>query len=129
MQLRKNSLYTLIFFAVCALLFVAVRARWIGHLLTWDEAMNLCSIRSFVSEGEDVFSFWFWRHPPLFCILTLPLMPLRAGFAERAEGLAIAVALVTFVMLFVLNRRVFVARDDPGFHSLPDLGSMQTGGL
>jgi len=91
-------------------LFIAFRVRWIGHLLTWDEAMNLCSIRSFVSPGTDAFSFWFWRHPPLLFICTMLLAPLSHGFAERVELLSVGVGVVTLVVLFLLNRKIFGER-------------------
>jgi 4-amino-4-deoxy-L-arabinose transferase-like glycosyltransferase len=101
---------TLLLFCLCVVSFIAFRVRWIGHLLTWDEAMNLCSIRSFVSPGTDVFSFWFWRHPPLLFFFALPLAPLKLGFAERVEMLSVLVGVITLAMLFLLNRKVFGER-------------------
>ena len=101
---------TLLLLGLSIVSFIAFRVRWIGHLLTWDEAMNLCSIRSFVSPGTDVFSFWFWRHPPLLFFCAAPLAPLRQGFAERVELLSVLVGVVTLVMLFLLNRKIFGER-------------------
>jgi len=92
---------------LCLALFVALRIVWIGHLLTWDEAMTLCTVRSFVSGGEDYFSNWLWRHPPLFPLLMSLLSPLKTGFAERVEVLAIALGAVNLLILFHLNRRLF----------------------
>ena len=88
-------------------LFVYLRARWVGHLLVWDEAMNLTTVRAFKAGGQDDFSNWFWRHPPLFCLLMLGLRPLQAGFAERTEILAILIGLLNLGLLFRLNRRLF----------------------
>ncbi|MBA4387771.1 MAG: hypothetical protein C0404_07310 [Verrucomicrobia bacterium] len=81
--------------------------RWVGHLLVWDEAMNLCSVRSLASNGEDFFSSWFWRHPPLFNVILLALRPLQQDFAERAELLAIGIGVVNIMLLFMVNSRVF----------------------
>ena len=103
----KTPWRSALLFGLCGVVFAAFRLRWLGHLLTWDEAMNLCSIRSFVSDGTDVFSFWFWRHPPLFFFLALPLAPLASGFAERVELLSVVVGVCSLGMLFLLNRKVF----------------------
>jgi len=67
--------FTLVVMFLCILVFAALRIRWLGHLLVWDEAMSLCTIRSLLSHGTDDFSNWFWRHPPLFSLLTALLQP------------------------------------------------------
>jgi len=92
---------------LCVALFVALRARWLGHLLSWDEAMNLCTVRAFGSDGRDVFSNWFWRHPPLYCLLMRLLQPLRAGFAERVELMNLALGSLNMGLLYTLNRKAF----------------------
>jgi len=88
-------------------LFVLVRIPAIGHLLVWDEAMNLCSVRAIAGGAPDTFTKWFWHHPPLFCMLTLPLKPLATGFAERVEILCILINVLNAFLLYLLNRRVF----------------------
>jgi 4-amino-4-deoxy-L-arabinose transferase-like glycosyltransferase len=95
--------------AGCVALFVVLRARWVGHLLVWDEAMALCTARSFIAGADDPFAAWFWRHPPLHSVLLLALSPLQPGFAERAEILSITIAVINQLLLFQLNRRVFGA--------------------
>src|SRR5688572_12926435 len=95
--------------AGCVALFIVLRARWVGHLLVWDEAMALCTARSFIAGAVDPFAAWFWRHPPLHSVLLLALSPLQPGFAERAEILSIGVAVINQLLLFQLNRRVFGA--------------------
>lgn len=96
-----------IFLGICAAIFIALRVRWVGHLLVWDEAMTLCTVRSFVSGGHDYFSHWFWRHPPLFTVLMTLLHPLETGFAERTEYLAIGFGLINLLLLFKLNDKLF----------------------
>ena len=92
---------------MCVGIFLALRCRWLGHLLVWDEAMALCTTRAFHAGADDPFAAWFWRHPPLHSLLLLGLRPLQEGFAERAEFLSIIVGVVNQVLLFFLNRRVF----------------------
>ena len=93
-----------LFLAACVLLFAALRIPWIGHLLTFDEASNLCGVRAFVGGGLDYWTRWFWHHPPLFGALLLFAKPLEAGFAERAEWLMMGVSALNLIMLFVLTR-------------------------
>lgn len=33
---------------------------------TWDEAMNLLSTEAVMRGSDHVYSYWFWRHPPLY---------------------------------------------------------------
>lgn len=93
--------------ALCVALFAALRFAWVGHLLVWDEAMTLCTVRAFVSGGEDYFSQWLWRHPPLFSLLMSLLHPLQRGFAERVEVMAILIGILNLLILFRLNQRLF----------------------
>jgi len=93
--------------ALLAALFLFLRLRWVGHLLVWDEAMNLCAVRSFRAGAVDTFANWFWRHPPCFCLLMLLLEPLRRGFAERVELLTVFIGLLNLGVLYALNRRIF----------------------
>lgn len=92
---------------LCLIIFLTLRTRWIGHLLVWDEAMNLCTVRALAAGGHDFSSNWFWRHPPLFCVLMLLLRPLQHGFAERVEMLAVTTGTLNLFLLFLLNRKVF----------------------
>ena len=93
--------------AACVLLFIALRAPWVGHLLTFDEAANLCGVRAFVGGGLDYWTKWFWHHPPLFGTLLLFAKPLEAGFAERAEWMMMGISALNLIMLFVLTRASF----------------------
>ncbi|MBN1268551.1 MAG: glycosyltransferase family 39 protein [Kiritimatiellae bacterium] len=96
--------------AVTLVLFVALRLPWLGHLLTWDEAITLCSQRAFASGGTDFYAGWFWRHPPLFSTLLMLLKPLAAGFDVRAELLTILAAAAGCAALFLVNDRVLGRR-------------------
>jgi len=91
-------------------LYVMLRIRWIGHLVTWDEAMSLLTVRSFVLHSSDPYSHWFWRHPPLHKLLLTQLNPLLPGFAERAEALSIFCGALTVAVLFSFNRLLYGVR-------------------
>ena len=102
----KSNKLELVAFLWCAAVFFVLRARFISHLLAWDEAMNLCSVRSFYAGGTDEFSGWFWRHPPLYTLLMTLCAPLKSGFAERVEFMTIGIGLVNLALLFLLNRNL-----------------------
>lgn len=108
----KNTffLYTCLGILPAFLLFIFLRMRWVGHILVWDEAMNLCSARALLSLGQDDFSNWFWRHPPLFSSLMLLLQPFEAGFAERSEWLSIFFATGSMIVLFRICDRIYGRR-------------------
>lgn len=89
------------------LAFVLLRVRWVGHVLVWDEALNVCSFRALASQSTDPYSNWFWCHPPLFYLFTLLLSPTAPGFAARIQILSIALGCVSCLFLYVLNKRVF----------------------
>lgn len=88
-------------------LYVFLRLPWVGHLLMWDEAMNLCAVRSFAAQGHDCYSNWFWHHPPLLGLVMLLLHPLQSGFAERAQLLLILIGILNSLTLFALCRMAF----------------------
>jgi 4-amino-4-deoxy-L-arabinose transferase-like glycosyltransferase len=88
-------------------LFLLLRSPWIGHLLVWDEAITLLTVRAFKAGAQDAFSEWFWRHPPLYTVLLLLVKPFQSGFAERAEWISVSIAAINQILLFVLNRRIF----------------------
>jgi|GEM_PF-2368648 len=98
---------TAVILSLCILVYTILRIRWLGHLLVWDEAMSLCTMRSLLSHGTDDFSNWFWRHPPLFSLMTALLQPFKAGFAERVELMSIAIGIINLLLLFILNRNIF----------------------
>lgn len=92
-------------------LWLRVLGGGIGHLLSWDEAMNLLSVRAAAAGGFDGYAPWFWRHPPFLNVLLLGLLPGDGrGFAERAEWLMLVVAGVNLVLLMWLTRRTFGTR-------------------
>jgi 4-amino-4-deoxy-L-arabinose transferase-like glycosyltransferase len=98
------KLHPWIIFAICLVIYLALRLPGVGHLVNYDEAMNLCSVRSFAANGSDYYSRWFWHHPPMLGMLMLLAKPLSPHFAERTELLLIAVGCLNLLALFLLNR-------------------------
>lgn len=102
---RRSSTYLLLAAALTVL--VLLRIRWFGHLLMWDEAMNILSVRAFAAAGHDPYSSWFWRYPPLLNSLLLLIQPLQPGFVFRAECLMLAIGIATCMALWKLNREAY----------------------
>lgn len=88
-------------------LFVAARWPWRRHLLAWDEAITLCSLRAFAARGTDYYSNWFWRHPPLVSLLWLLARPLQPNYDSRMAAVTVLLAAGACVALFFLQKRVF----------------------
>lgn len=87
--------------------YIGLRAAWLGHLLTWDEAATLCSVRSFAAQGTDYYAGWFWRRPPFYNLLLVLLHPLSVGLHVRAQMLSLAIACGVALVLWRLNRHVY----------------------
>lgn len=91
----------------CLFLFLILRLPWVGHLLQYDEANTLLTIRAFAAGGGDYYSGWFWRRPPLVTTMLLLAQPLENGYIRRAEMMIVMVGALNLLTLFMLNRRVF----------------------
>jgi 4-amino-4-deoxy-L-arabinose transferase-like glycosyltransferase len=103
---------SLITYLTLFLLYITPRFFQTGHVLAWDEAWNLCALRS-LAEGNSIFSLQYWRHPPIYMELGRLLQPLLPGFAERLEILSIilsgAAMLVTvYLVKGILGKRTAV---------------------
>lgn len=103
--MKPAWLRTLLPLALPPLLWVLLASRSIGHLLLWDEAMQLCTLRSFL-DGGDYFSNWFWRHPPLMSLLMWLCAPHQEGFDIRVEVLVLALGAVNIMLLQRLGRNI-----------------------
>lgn len=107
MQSTKSSATVSFFILVALAVFILLRARWMGHLLMWDEAMNICSTRAFAAGGHDAYSGWFWRYPPIMNLLLCLLKPLAPGFIARAEWVPLLISVATFFALARFNQSFF----------------------
>ena len=87
--------------------FVALRLRTVGHLLMWDEAWNIFSIRAHVVNNTQNPFYWFYYfHPPLYIFFAELLSPFKSGFDIRLEYLTLAFSAGTFVSVYYLAGRV-----------------------
>ncbi len=109
MKIEKNkeNYITYLFVIFAVLLFIFLRIRWTGHILLWDEAMNLCSVQAFKTGIHNDFSYWMWHHPPTFNFFTLLLHPLQPDFDLRTEFLLIIISTINLYILFMLNKKVY----------------------
>ncbi|NTV12602.1 MAG: hypothetical protein HGA96_01495 [Desulfobulbaceae bacterium] len=83
------------------LLIASLRLPYLGHAVNWDEAWNLCAMKS-LAGGSSLFSFQFWRHPPTYLLLGRLLDPLGPGFAWRMQFLSLILntgAILAFVIM------------------------------
>ena len=106
----KESRSEWIFLLLTVPIFIWLRMIWVGHLLTWDEAATLCSVRSFAAQGTDYYAGWFWRRPPFYNLLLVFLRPLAPGLHLRAQLMTLGIACATAFAMWKLNRTVYGRR-------------------
>jgi 4-amino-4-deoxy-L-arabinose transferase-like glycosyltransferase len=93
--------------ALCMILYALLRLRFIDHVLTWDEAMNLLSTQAFFAGQENPYSFWFYRHPPVYALL-LGLFT-GAGRAWASSAILMNIALGVLLLLALLRLQTLAA--------------------
>ena len=98
------------FLAAIIAVHVALRLPHIGHLLSWDEAMNILTVRSHAAQVNDEYAAWFSRHPPTMAVILSLLRPFAGGFAARAEFFSLLVSIGTLLALFAVARESFGER-------------------
>lgn len=99
--------YGTIIFLLLSCLFVLLRYRHIGHILMWDEAWNIMSLRTYLAGRTDSPYLWYYFfHPPLYMVFARMLFPLAEGFAERLCGLSLVFSYMTFVAVYLLAREI-----------------------
>lgn len=93
-----RSLPILWLFAIACLNIIA-RIPQLGHMLSWDEAWNLCALKS-IASGSGLLAGQFWRHPPVYMEFGFLLSPLRSGFEMRMEILSLVLS-IGAILIFV----------------------------
>ena len=104
MRLSKDKIYLFGGFVLLSALFLYLRLKTIGHLLAWDEAWNILSLRAFLSNAAKDPFYWFYRfHPPLYMSIAEFLLPFKDGFAVRLESLSLIFSYATFLVACILS--------------------------
>ncbi|MFH1878998.1 MAG: hypothetical protein ABH883_09355 [Candidatus Omnitrophota bacterium] len=100
----KKLLLGLLFLSIA---FVLLRLRTVGHLLMWDEAWNILSLRAYINDAQGDPFYWYYRfHPPLYMFFAELLLPFRHGFDIRAELLSLFFSYCAFVVTYLLSARI-----------------------
>jgi len=89
------------------LLTIALRLPYIGHVVSWDEAWNLCALKSLAGGGGVDFTLQFWRHPPTYLLMGRLLEPLRPGLDSRMQLLSLALNTAALLAFVVMVSRLF----------------------
>ena len=107
MNFSKNRIKFLAGLVFLSLLFVILRIKTLGHLLMWDEAWNILSLRAYLLDAVKDPFYWYYRfHPPLYMFFAKFLFPFKSGFDVRAEMLSLLFSYLTFVIAYLLSARI-----------------------
>lgn len=102
---ERNRSYAGLF--VLLALFIALRVGTLGHLLMWDEAWNILSIRAHVlGQVRNPFYWLYYFHPPLYVFFAEFLSPLKDGFDIRLQWLSLVFSAGAFVSVYYLAKRI-----------------------
>ncbi|MFH1791183.1 MAG: hypothetical protein ABH885_04275 [Candidatus Omnitrophota bacterium] len=90
-----------------SVLFICLRLKTLGHLLMWDEALNILSLRNFLANARyEPFYWYYWFHPPLYMFFAKWLGPFAAGFDVRVEALSLVFSYTAFTAMYFLSKRI-----------------------
>jgi 4-amino-4-deoxy-L-arabinose transferase-like glycosyltransferase len=102
---ERNRSYAGLF--VLLAFFVALRMGTLGHLLMWDEAWNIFSIRAHAfGQVRDPFYWLYYFHPPLYVFCAEFLLPLKDGFDVRLQWLSLFFSAGAFVAVYYLAETI-----------------------
>ena len=106
-NLPKNRLLLLSGIIVLSTVFLFLRIRTLGHLLMWDEAWNVLSLRAYLAKAaQDPFYWYYSFHPPLYMFFASLLSPFKAGFGVRAETLSLLFSYGSFLAAIGISFRL-----------------------
>jgi len=106
-DMSRNKIKLIAGFILVSLIFIYLRAKTLNHLLMWDEAWNILSLRALVSNAKyDPFYWGYFFHPPFYMTFAMLLEPLKAGIDLRLESLSLIFSYVTFIVVYLLSARL-----------------------
>jgi hypothetical protein len=99
--MKEDKQYRLISLGICA---GCIILRALSHHPgpTWDEAMNMLSTESILQGTDNAYSYWFWRHPPLF--KSLIALGYARPYPAWNENLHLIMAALSGINAFILMR-------------------------
>jgi hypothetical protein len=107
MHISRNKVKFLIGFALLSVIFIYLRLKTFNHLLMWDEARNIISLRAFLTNNAaDPFYGNYFLHPPLYMVFASMLFPFRAGLDIRLELLSLLFSYASLVIIYMLSARI-----------------------
>ena len=107
MHISRNKVKLLIGFILLSTIFIYLRIKTLNHLLMWDEAGNILSLRAFVLNTKANPFYWgYFFHPPLYMTFAMLLKPLKLGIDLRLELLSLLFSYVTLLVIYLLSAKL-----------------------
>ncbi len=107
MRLSGNKIRLFSGALALSLVFILLRSRTLGHLLMWDEAWNILSLRAFLAHAARDPFYWYYKfHPPLYMFFAELLSPFKDGIDLRLEYLSLGFSFGTFLVTYFLSARI-----------------------
>ncbi|MBU0895333.1 MAG: hypothetical protein KJ584_01920, partial [Candidatus Omnitrophica bacterium] len=107
MNISRNSKKLWVGFLIISVVFILLRLKTLNHLLMWDEAWNILSLRAFLSSAKaDPFYWGYFFHPPIYMTFAKFLAPFQAGIDVRLEVLSLVFSYGALVSAYLLSARI-----------------------
>lgn len=107
MHIPRNKIRLILGLVLISLIFITLRLKTLNHLLMYDEARNIISLRAFLSDNTaDPFYWNYFLHPPLYMTIASALSPFKAGLDIRLESLSLLFSYFTLLVIYVLSARI-----------------------
>ncbi|MDD5436159.1 MAG: hypothetical protein PHX20_01290 [Candidatus Omnitrophica bacterium] len=107
MDISRHKIKLALGLVLLSLIFVCLRLKALNHLLMWDEARNIISLRAFLSNTKSDPFYWnYFFHPPLYMVFAGMLAPFKAGLAMRLELLSLLFSYATLFFVYLLSAKI-----------------------
>lgn len=107
MELHNNKTKLIFGLVIISAIFLYLRIDELGHLLMWDEAWNILSLKAYLANDTSSPFYWFFRfHPPAYMFFGKMLMPLERGIDIRLEGLSLTFSYATLIVVYLLSSKI-----------------------
>lgn len=104
MRIPRNKIKLAAGLILISLVFLYLRLKTLNHLLMWDEARNIISLRAFLSNNwKDPFYWNYFFHPPLYMVFASLLAPFKAGLDIRLELLSLFFSYLTLLFMYMIS--------------------------